>query len=98
MRSVRFDAELEERVMQAAEVRGMSVSEFIRAAVRRECDEALHGDTRREGWKALLTGPHADDWARALDGVVGVVDGGDSSREEDLDDWARAIRDRNWRA
>ena len=41
MRSVRLDDELEARLEQAATMTGLSVSELIRDAVRRRCDELL---------------------------------------------------------
>jgi uncharacterized protein (DUF1778 family) len=95
MRSVRFDTELEGRVERAAKRRGVTVSDFIRAAVRRECDEVLDGEEHREDWKAMLAGtPHGQEWIRALDGIVGAVEG---AQDEDLDDWARTIREHNWR-
>lgn len=41
MRSVRLDDELEQRLTEAARVTGEPVSEIIREAVRRRCDEVL---------------------------------------------------------
>ncbi|MHC4080679.1 MAG: ribbon-helix-helix protein, CopG family [Planctomycetota bacterium] len=41
MRSVRLNEELEARLDEAARVTGLSVSELIRDAVRRRCDELL---------------------------------------------------------
>ena len=41
MRSVRLGEELEARLEQAAEVAGEPVSELIRDAVRKKCDEVL---------------------------------------------------------
>jgi predicted DNA-binding protein len=43
MRSVRLDYELEARLEEAARVSGEPVSELIREAVRRRCDEVLGG-------------------------------------------------------
>ena len=43
MRSVRLDEEHEARVAEAARVTGEPVSELIREAVRRRCDEVLGG-------------------------------------------------------
>src|SRR4051812_33856545 len=77
VRSVRFDPDLEGRVERAAKKRGVTVSDFIRAAVRRECDDALGGEPK-EDWKAmLLDSPYGADWIKALDGIVGAVDGGE---------------------
>jgi hypothetical protein len=98
MRSVRFDTELEGRVERAAKKRGVTVSDFIRAAVRRECDEVLDGDEQSEDWKALLAGsPYGEEWIKLLDGIVGSVEGDGSSWEERRDDWARVIREHNFR-
>jgi len=41
MRSVRLDEDLGARLEKAALVTGVSVSEFIRDAIRRRCDELL---------------------------------------------------------
>lgn len=43
MRSVRLDDELEARLEEASRVTGEPVSEIIREAVRRRCDEVLGG-------------------------------------------------------
>ena len=43
MRSVRLDEDLGARLEKAALVTGVSVSEFIRDAIRRRCDELLGG-------------------------------------------------------
>jgi predicted transcriptional regulator len=43
MRSVRLDEELENRLEEAARASGEPVSEIIREAVRRRCDEMLGG-------------------------------------------------------
>jgi len=44
VRSVRLDAELEQRLEQAAAVRGESVSEFIRRAAAERADATLRAD------------------------------------------------------
>ena len=41
MRSVRLDEELEARLEEAARATGLSISELIRDAVRRRCDDLL---------------------------------------------------------
>lgn len=41
MRSLRLDTQLEERVKQAAAVRGESVSEFLRRAAAQRADDTL---------------------------------------------------------
>lgn len=41
MRSVRFDSDLERRVMLAAKARGESVSEFLRQAARERADATV---------------------------------------------------------
>jgi hypothetical protein len=56
MRSVRFDADLDSRVERAAKRRGITVSDFIRMAVRRECDAVLDTAEPEEDWKAILSG------------------------------------------
>lgn len=43
MRSVRLGRELESRLEEAAQITGEPVSEIIREAVRRRCDEVLGG-------------------------------------------------------
>jgi len=43
MRSVRLDEQLEARLEEAARVTGEPVSQIIRDAVRRRCDEVLGG-------------------------------------------------------
>ena len=48
MRSVRLDEELEARLEEAARVTGRTVSELIRDAVRRRCDELLGGRFRSQ--------------------------------------------------
>jgi Arc/MetJ-type ribon-helix-helix transcriptional regulator len=49
MRSVRLDEELENRLEEAARASGEPVSEIIREAVRRRCDEMLGGRLDRTG-------------------------------------------------
>lgn len=44
MKSVRLDPETEEKLEMAAQLRGITESEFIRQAIRREARETL-GDT-----------------------------------------------------
>jgi Arc/MetJ-type ribon-helix-helix transcriptional regulator len=48
MKSVRLDSEVEKQLERAADVAGVSESEFIRQAIRRQADEVLGGslDTR----------------------------------------------------
>lgn len=41
MRSLRIDAELDDKVQRAAAIKGESVSEFIRRAAARRADETL---------------------------------------------------------
>lgn len=41
MRSVRLDEELESRLEEAARISGQPVSEIIRDAIRRRCDEVI---------------------------------------------------------
>jgi len=43
MRSVRLGQELEARLEEASQITGEPVSEIIREAVRRRCDEVLGG-------------------------------------------------------
>lgn len=43
MRSLRIDAELEDRLQRAAAVRGESLSEFIRRAAAERADATLRG-------------------------------------------------------
>jgi hypothetical protein len=42
MRSLRLDPELDEKVQRAAEVRGESISQFIRAAAEERADATLN--------------------------------------------------------
>lgn len=44
MKSVRLDAEVEKQLERAAEIAGLSESEFIREAIRRRADQVL-GET-----------------------------------------------------
>lgn len=44
MKSVRLDVELEKQLERAAEITGISESEFIREAIRRQADQVV-GDT-----------------------------------------------------
>jgi len=98
MRSVRFDADLENRMERAAKRRGVTVSDFIRTAVRRECDAVLDTAEPEENWKAILRGnPNGEEWIKVLDGFIGSVEGDGSSADEAMDDWARTIREHNWR-
>ncbi len=95
MRSVRLDPELDDRVGRAARRRGVSVSEFIREAVRREADAELQGGAasdESEDWRSWMKGPYAQHWIEVFE-KVGFVDGSD----DNLDDWARGIRERNFR-
>ena len=43
MKSVRLDSEVEKRLERAAEIAGVSESEFIREAIRRQADRVLGG-------------------------------------------------------
>ena len=98
MRSVRFDADLDHRVERAAEETGVTVSEFIRTAVRTACDARRTQEKPNEDWKAILEGsPYGDEWIRLLDGLVGSVQGDGMSHEDAMDDWARVIREHNFR-
>ena len=45
MRSLRLDADLDEKVRRAAAAKGESVSEFLRRAAAARADEALAGRT-----------------------------------------------------
>ncbi len=98
MRSVRFDAELDRRVERAAKKLGVTVSDFIRTAMSHECDKVLADDEPKEDWKAVLAGsPHGDEWIKLLDGIVGSVEGDGASWEDRRSDWARVIREHNFR-
>jgi predicted DNA-binding protein len=48
MKSVRLDADLEERLARAAGAEGVTESEFIREAVRRRCDDVLQEDLAKD--------------------------------------------------
>lgn len=43
MKSVRLDPEVEKQLERAAEIAGISESEFIREAIRRQADKVLGG-------------------------------------------------------
>ena len=43
MKSVRLDPEIEKQLERAAEIAGVSESEFIREAIRRQADQVLGG-------------------------------------------------------
>ena len=95
VRSVRLDPELQERIGRAARQRGVSVSGFIREAVRREADSELGqpvSPDEAEDWRSWMKGPYAEHWIEVFE-KIGFVDGSD----DHLDDWARSIRDRNFR-
>lgn len=95
MRSVRMDRDLEQRVERAAKRRGINVSEFIRQAVRREADSELEtpsSSDQSEDWRSWMKGPYADYWIKVFE-KVGFFDGSD----DNLDDWARNILERNFR-
>ncbi len=97
MRSVRLDKDLDRRVEQAAGKLGVTVSEFIRRAVRQESDAVLAPSDGGEDWKSLIQGPHRDEWIRLLDGCVGVVSVGEPSYEELKADMARVLYEHNVR-
>jgi hypothetical protein len=101
MRAVRFDAELERAVEWAAQKCGVTVSEFIRRAVRRECEAVRQVPEAPQGWKDVLHGPHAEEWAPVLEEILGGGIDGETgeqmTQEEAMKDWARVIHERNWR-
>lgn len=97
MRSVRLDEDLDRRVGEAAGKLGITVSEFIRRAVRQESDAVLAPSDGEDDWKSRIQGPHRDEWIRGLEGFVGSISVGEPSYEELKADWARIIYEHNWR-
>lgn len=62
MRSVRFDAGLDERVRRAAESEGITVSEFIRRVAAERADGVLEQDAL-EGWHDFIgVGRGSGEW------------------------------------
>lgn len=102
MLSVRLDPELDRRVRQAARRRGVSVSEFVRAAAKREAEAALAESPPSSGRELLLReaeagNERAREWLEALDGIIGSIEGTGVTQEEAMDDWARTIYEHNVR-
>ena len=97
MRSVRLDEDLDRRVQEAARKMGVTISEFIRRAVRQESDAVLTPSDGEDDWKAQIQGPHRDEWIRLLDGSIGVVSVGEPSYEELKADMARVLYEHNVR-
>lgn len=102
MLSVRLDPELDRRVRQAARRRGVSVSEFVRAAAKREAEATLAEFPPSNGRELLLReaeagNERAREWLEALGDFLGCIEGVTLEEAIGDDDWARGIYEHNWR-